>query len=75
MAVKRPKKEKTLEEKLREVKLDEAVIQTSRDRNWREFRRQYEDFIFREKRNGFLMGIVIGAILTFIFLLSLASTI
>ena len=68
------KTKKSLEEKLRDVKLDEAVIQTSRTRNWHEVRRQYEDFIFREKRNGFLLGIVIGAIITFVFLLGLAST-
>ncbi len=74
MKGKTEKSKKSLEEKLRDVKLDEAVIQTSRSKNWREFRRQYEDFIFREKRNGFILGFVMGGILTFIFLLSLAST-
>ena len=62
------------EEKLERVKLDEAVIQTSRTQKWTEFRKQYEDFIFREKKNGFAFGLVIGSILTFVILLSIAST-
>jgi hypothetical protein len=74
MTKKKTKKGKTLEEKLESVKLDQAVIQSSRSQKWIEFRQQYEDFIFREKRNGFAFGLVIGAILTFVILLSIAST-
>jgi hypothetical protein len=64
----------SLEEKLESVKLDEAVIQNTRTQKWHDFRKQYEDFIFREKRDGFAFGLLIGAILTFIILLSIAST-
>jgi hypothetical protein len=74
MPKKRVKSKKSLEEKLQSVKLDEALIQKSRSQKWIEFRKQYEDFIFREKKNGFAFGLVIGSILTFIILLSIAST-
>lgn len=74
MATKKLKKNKSLEEKLELVKLDEAVIQSTRTQKWTELRKQYEDFIFREKRNGFAFGLIIGSILTFIILLSIAST-
>jgi hypothetical protein len=74
MAVKNGKKKKSLEEKLEISKLDTALIQNSRAQKWEEFRKQYEDFVFKEKRNGFAFGLVIGAILTFIILLSIAST-
>ncbi len=74
MAVKRVKPKKTLEEKLEEVQLDAALIQNSRAQKWEEVRKPYEDFVFKEKRNGFAFGLVIGAILTFIILLSIAST-
>jgi len=74
MPKKTAKKIKSLEEKLESVKLDEVIIQTSRNKKWNEFRRQYEDYIFREKRNGFAFGMIIGSILTFIILLSIAST-
>jgi hypothetical protein len=75
MAVKTKKRsKKSLEDKLREVKLDTAVIQSTRTEKWHEFRKTYEDFIFRERVAGFIFGLVIGAILIFILLLSVAST-
>jgi hypothetical protein len=69
-----PKKTKrSLEDKLVEVKLDEALIQNNRFINWTKFRSQYSDLIFSEKRNSFIFGFLAGAFLMFIFLMSIAS--
>ena len=69
------RKPRTLEEKLLAVKIDEAIIQTSRAKRWQEFRNQYEDFIFREKMGTLTLGMVLGGILTFVALMILASTV